>query len=305
MNPEQVKEAKEKIVYFIQTKGPSLPVQIAREIGTNLIFTGAILSEMLSDRILKLSSLRVGGSHLYMIQGQEVMLEKFFTYLNRVEKDAYILLKENGILNDEKQQPAIRVALRSIKDFAIPFHFNDKLFWRYLSFSEENVRKRLEESPKVEHKHPEKIERVEQEIRITNPSEKKELLDNNPQIVTLPSPSKEQELGIFESPKVDKIKKPKIEFIEEIKQSLSNKSIEIINIEKSDKKEAIIKVKREKEFLIFAFNKKKISDKELIKAYKKSLSYSLPYVILIKEDASKKLKENIEASKALLAIEKL
>ena len=75
--------------------------------------------------------------------------------------------------------------------------------------------------------------------------------------------------------------------------------------EKADKKEAIIRVKNPEEYLIIAFNKKKINDKDLIKAYKKAISYSLPYTIMAKEEMPKKMKESIEAHKNLKYIEKL
>ena len=69
-----VKEKKEKILSFIEKNGPSLPVQIAREIKMDPVFASAILSELLNSKRLKLSNLRVGSSALYLIPGQEEKL---------------------------------------------------------------------------------------------------------------------------------------------------------------------------------------------------------------------------------------
>ena len=228
--------------------------------------------------------------------GQDLMLENFFHYLNTREKEAFSLLKEKSILEDDLQTPVIRVALRSIKDFALPFKSDNKLFWRFFSVSEDKVRQLFQEKPKQE---------IIKEIPIIKPL---------PPTIETPiinqTIKEEKPLGIFEETKEEtpiveekpKEKKPKVSFIEEVKAVLANKGINIVSIEKADKKEAIIKLA---DSLIIAFNKKKISDKDLIKAYKKSLAYNLPYTILAKEEMPKKLKETIEAHKNLKAIEKL
>ena len=207
MNPEQVRISKEKIINFVKNKGPSLPVHLAKEINSNLLFTGAILSELLSDKILKLSHLKIGTSHLYMMPGQDLMLENFFHYLNTREKEAFSLLKEKSILEDDLQTPVIRVALRSIKDFALPFKSDNKLFWRFFSVSEDKVRQLFQEKPKQE---------IIKEIPIIKPL---------PPTIETPiinqTIKEEKPLGIFEETKEEtpiveekpKEKKPKVSFI--------------------------------------------------------------------------------------------
>jgi hypothetical protein len=61
----------------------------------------------------------------------------------------------------------------------------------------------------------------------------------------------------------------------------------------------------EKIHLLLAYNKKKINDKDLLKAYKKSIKYQLDYMILFKGELSKKLKDTIEAYKSLISADKL
>jgi len=71
--------------------------------------------------------MKIGASPLYLLSGQEQELEKKTEHLKSVEKEAYLKIKEQKIINDDDESPAIRVALRNIKDFATPFKFKKKL----------------------------------------------------------------------------------------------------------------------------------------------------------------------------------
>ena len=93
--------------------------------------------------------MRVGSSPLYFIQGQEPMLEKFAEHLKSKEREAFTLLKEKSFLKDLEQLPAIRVALREIKDFAIPFRNGEEIVWRFLTAQEADFKDAKEHKPKV------------------------------------------------------------------------------------------------------------------------------------------------------------
>ena len=87
--------------------------------------------------------MKVGNSPVYFIPGQETMLEKFSEYLKSKEKEAFALLKEKRFLEDKKQDPAIRIALREIKDFAIAFKKDDEIFWRYFTIPENEFKLKI------------------------------------------------------------------------------------------------------------------------------------------------------------------
>jgi len=133
-------QIKEKILFILRGRGPSLPVHIAGEMGLSILFASAFLSELVSEKKIKISYMKVGNSPIYFIMGQELHLEKFSQYLHSKEKEAFLLIKEKKFLNDKKQEPAIRVALREIKDFAIPFEKNGEIFWRYFSADEKEFK---------------------------------------------------------------------------------------------------------------------------------------------------------------------
>jgi len=128
-------ETNEIILTIVKEKGPILPVQVSKEISDNILITSARLSELLTQKKIKISFLKVGGSPLYYFSGQEIKLQNFVDNLQVVEKKAYDLLSQKKVLKDLDQEPAVRVALRQIKDFAIllQVNFENKieLFWRW------------------------------------------------------------------------------------------------------------------------------------------------------------------------------
>ena len=110
--------------------------------------------------------MRVGNSPIYYIAGQEPQLEKFSNYLKSKEKEAFLLLQEKKFLRDSEQPPAIRVALREIKDFAFPFRRANETFWRYLNAKESEFKydiKPIEQHQYVEAK-PRTYDQREREL---------------------------------------------------------------------------------------------------------------------------------------------
>lgn len=291
--PGNTEETKEKIFFFIRRNGPSLPVHISREAGYNILFTSAFLSEMLSEKKLKISSMRVGSSPLYFIEGQEPLLEKFSPFLKSKEREAFILLKEKKFLKDSEQEPAIRVALREIKDFSVPFRLGEDLYWRYLTVPESEFK------PKEKIRKPE-IEKKEAEIK-EKPEEK----------------IMQKRLDIFDRRKTEKPKKvqkkktpPKQKanekFLELVKDFLSKSGTEITGIEGIKKDELQLKIKADgEERLLIAFNRKKISEKEIVKAAKKASELGLRYSVLSLGELPKKVSELLDAVKTLEDIGKV
>ena len=137
INAEVVKG---KIISILERRGPCLPIQLAKELSMNSIFTSAFLSELLDDKKIKTSTLRVGGTSLYLLEGQESQLEKFYNFLHPKEAEAYELLKKKKVLKDSEQEPAIRVALRAIRDFAFSFKNDGQIYWRYLGTTEDEIK---------------------------------------------------------------------------------------------------------------------------------------------------------------------
>lgn len=273
---QDTSEIKGKIIDALKRKGPSLPVHIAKEIESSILFTSAFLSELVSEKRVRISSMRVGSSPIYYILGQEPLLERFSQHLKSRERDAFILLKERKFLKDSQQEPAIRVALRQIKDFAIPFRLDEEIIWRYFT------------DPETEFKAKEKP-RIIEKIKIP----------------------KEKSLGIFgEKEKPKRIRKKKVQkenkFFAKVNEFLSEKSIELIDILNFGRNELILKVRdKGEDKILISYNKKRVSESDIVKAAKKASEYNLPYIILSLGEPLKKTSVLIDAIKNLASIEKL
>jgi len=272
---------KNKIIFILRKNGPSLPVHIAREIESSTLFTSAFLSELASEKRIKISHMKVGNSPLYYLLGQEQLLEKFSHYLKSKEKEAFELLKEKKFIKDSEQDPAIRVALREIKDFAVPFKKDEEIIWRFFPVSEEEF-----EAKKKEIKPT--IRREEKELGIFDTSRKRERIKRT------------------QKKKISKTSQKERNFFNKVKKFLAEKSIRLIDIISFSKNEIVLRVKDiEREKIVVAYNKKRISDGDIIKAAKKSAEFNLPYMILSLGEPLKKVHELIRAVKNLHSIEKL
>lgn len=322
----QFNEAEKKIIEFLNKTGPSIPIRIAKEVGISSLFTGAFLSELLRKNQIKISKVKIGNSPLYFLPGQEALLENFISYLSSRERDACSLLKQNKFLYDGEVTPVIRVALRSITDFAIPIRKNDRIYWRY--YLEKGERKEettdipQEEKPAPELKKeekpvlttipeqidsltPEKLkEEAEKEMDKEMIEEYKEQVEQiNEKIRNQETEEKIREKQTTEEHKEETAKRPlkinpKEKFLHEVKNYLLEKGLQIISIEKYDKKQVIAKIKREdKDFLLSAYNKRRFDETDIVKIHKKYPDSEL--YLLSKGELSKKTIEFIEAAKKI------
>lgn len=312
MSPRDAAQIKEKIISIIRRRGPSLPVHISNETELDILFASAFLSELLSDKKIKMSNIKVGNSSLYFLPGQEYMLEKFSHYLKSKEKDAFSLLREKKFLRDSEQEPAIRVALRAIKDFAIPLRKDEKIFWRYFLIPESEFILEIPEKIKLE----EKKEETEYKKEILPKKEDERIIKehvsgifNKPaeKIIHKKIVSAKKEKGKKKTVKTPaKAQKQNEKFFNKVKEFLAGKSIEISGIEGFNKEELILKARKGgEEKIIIAYNKKRITENEIIKANKKFSEYGQRYIILSFGEPPKKIKDLIDALKNLAEIEKI
>jgi len=277
-------EVKERIIFALKRRGPSLPVHIAKETGMNILFASAFLSELIAEKKIKISAMKVGNSPLYFCPEHENMLKNFSNYLKSKERDAYLLLEEKKFLKDEEQEPAIRVALRNLKDFARPAEKDGYLFWRFFDIPEQEIKKEISKSEKEEN-----IEIIE--IKKRPPKREKPMHEKTPKKISKNPPQK---------------KKQNEKFLEKVREFLSKHSGEILNIEGIERGEITLKIKiNGQEQLLIAYNKKKISDRDIINAAKKSRDLKLKYSILSLGDLPKKVSDLIIALQDIKDIEKI
>src|SRR3989338_3086976 len=135
---------KDKILGFIETNGQSLPIHVSKYLKIDSMLSSAFLADLLSDKQIKISNMRVGNSPIYYLRGQEFQLEKFSNFLGGKEREVFHLLKDKKVLRDDRMLPATRVALRAIKDFSFSFDYNGVLFWRFIQVNEQEAAELIE-----------------------------------------------------------------------------------------------------------------------------------------------------------------
>jgi len=284
---QKLKQDKERIISIIQSRGPSFPTRISRETGIAPLFASAILAELVSEKRLKLSNMKIGSSPLYFTIGQESQLENFAEHLNSKEREAFNLLKENQILQDNKQQPAIRVALREIKDFAHPLNVRlgdeTKLFWRFFLFPNDQIKTKIQQlltqSPKPR--------------SISNKSHTK-LTKEPDSIVKTQKPKKQQTS----------------EFANSIKEYITAKDIEILSEISSKKKEFVSKVRIDtslgkQEYYLTAKDKKKITTNDLTIAIQHAQSNKMPAFFMSPGELDKRAQEYLKEWRNLIKFERI
>ena len=95
-------------------------------------------------------------------------------------------------------------------------------------------------------------------------------------------------------------------FFNKVKEFIIKNGFEILDILSFNKKDLLLKVKKdENESIIAAYNKKKISEKDLLDAYKKAATYRLNYSVFSLGETPKKMKGLIDAMKKMDSFEKI
>lgn len=294
-------EIRERIVELVKAKGPVLPVQISKEIGSNILMASAHLAELTASHRLKISAIKVGGSPLYYLPGQEEMLQKFTANMNDKEKKAYDLLQQSKILRDSEQEPVIRVALREIKDFAVPLNVthndNKEVFWKWYLTPNDEAEKIIKRKLDILEKPAEKkVEEKKPEVQKQAIKEKIELK---------PESSQKKE------PKKYKPREKEDIFLKDIIRFFDKNKITVISSE-------IVKRNSEIDFIVDipsvvgnlqyyckARNKKKISDSDLSNAYVKGQLKRLPVIVLSPGELSTKANEMIGKELSNLTFKKI
>ena len=281
------------ILEIISRKGPVIPVQVSKEINDNIMMASARLSELLSSKKIKISSLKIGGSPLYYLPGQEEKLRNFANNLGGVERKAYDLLEQSKVLRDAAMEPAIRVALRQIKDFAVPLQVSyqekTEIFWKWYLIENKEVEIAIKDildsiSKSHEMLQPQALQKTPEQTRLEKPKEE----------IKKPEETTKKE--------IQKTRKPtqKINFLNEINGFFSKAKINIVEVKETKKNsEFDITVELNTQlgnvkYFCKAKNKKNISEGDLSSALVSAQSKGLPLLFITNGKASKKSQEKLK-----------
>ncbi len=156
-------DQREEVIQFIRLNGPILPVQLAKHLNTNILFSSAILSELVDNKKIKISYASIGGSPLYYFLGQESRLDdRLAANIGGREKQAYELIKNKKVIKEKEMQPWERVAIKSLRDFAVPINVimsdSQEVFWKYHLTGEEEARLMISRMMEYDHSEDKKEE---------------------------------------------------------------------------------------------------------------------------------------------------
>ncbi|RLE46629.1 hypothetical protein DRJ22_01500 [Candidatus Woesearchaeota archaeon] len=275
-------EYREKVLSLARVS-PVLPAQVAKALNTNSLMAGAMLSEMTSKGILKVSNLKVGGSPLYFVPGNEFQLVNFLGNLSPKDREAVLFLKEKKILRDSDLSPLVRTCLRNAKDFALPLDvsFNEKkeIFWKWFLLSDKDaeviIRDILMPSGVVEdNSSEEKVvkQKVVEENRSVLKEEPKQLV-------------KEKSVSKLKSRPRKRVGKSRQSFWSKVESFFDEHSVEVIEKNSLKRTDFELVVAFDSPFgrikyFCKALQKAKIKESDLSSAFAKARLKNLPLVFL-------------------------
>ena len=281
----------DKILNFLKVTGPTLPTKVAKNINTDILLASAHLSDLSSQGKVKISKLKIGGSPLYYLPGDESQLYNFASG-NINPKDLLVLdeLKEKKILRESNLELIQRVGLRNLPDFAVPLNVrvSDKieLFWKWHLSSNDDANQMigtmltgvketvpLEEVPEIEEKVVEQIEEVEESNEEAVEVEQEVPEEQEVESEVVKETKQEQEASIKEEAKP--IEEEELKEKEEEKPVTESKDSESSDDPAEVKEE--VKIKEEKQ--------KKLTEE------KKPAEEKKPFLQKVKEKITRKKKK--------------
>lgn len=300
----------ERILSIMRMKGPILPNAISKEIGMDILMSGAVLSEMSANKKVKISSVKLGGSPLYYLPGQEAQLTRFADRLNEKDFRCYNRLKEEKVLRDSAVSPIERVSLRVIKDFAVPLKVRtgdgEEIFWKWFMLTNEEATVHIKRLMGIEEKRPEPPRPEPKPMPVHKPIQRPE------QKVVEPKPvEKPQEQRILPAGE-DVLAKVKGDgFLEQVYAYFRTNGITILELDvkrKNSDAEMVIALPSAVgplRYTVKAKNKKRVSDGDLSSAFVTAQTTKLPLLFITTGQLTKKAEEMLDKEFLGMAVKRL
>lgn len=308
---------KEKTLEQLKLKGPQLPVHIAAQLKINLTFAGAFLSELIAEGKAKYTTLKIGGSPLYYVSGHEARLQSFSKHLGQREKEAYELLMQEKLLKDETLIPVLRVAMRAIRDYAIPLRITTEkeaaIYWKWYLLPEDEMHLLLDNMLSNEMPETQQVTVPEHlpdslPTQTAIPEEKKE---SRKAVVAAshseakPAPKMEKNIMLMEEIHAEKPSEPIFQTADVFAQGLfSYFAANGINIashnilKKNAEVECVVRLPTplgEISYHCLAKKKKRCSDADISAGYIRAAAQRLPYLFISTSALPKKVQDFVAA----------
>ncbi len=312
-----MQELREQILSIVKKEGPILPAQISQKVVSNVLFTSAILSDLVRQNQVQISKAKIGNSPVYYVKGQEHKLSILYKHLGERPRKIYDLLKEKKILRDKDLEPWQRVAVREIKDFASVLNVNynnqREIFWRWYLMPDGEAKQVIISLLKGENSQPETKDKP-QEKKNEEKLLKKDIKERKEQENKLEKINElEKEKTKSEHQKnLKEDKKPEIsEFYGLVNTYFTENRVRVIEekvLRKNTDYEFLVEIPSalgNLKYFVKAKNKKKINDSELNMAYTLGEKQKLPTLILSTGELTRKAERYMESELKGLIFKKL
>ena len=116
---------KDNLLRFIREKRYVTPAIISEVFETTTMIASAALSELAKSKQIEITHLKLSSTPYYYDPRQrECLIELGEKHLTSYDKEVFLILKENQVVNDSNLSIQQRLAVERIKDFAIPLEIN-------------------------------------------------------------------------------------------------------------------------------------------------------------------------------------
>jgi hypothetical protein len=237
-------EKEEKIMQLVRMSGPTLPNAVAKQLNTEIYLASAILSGLVQNGHLKLSSRRIGSSPLYYVPGQENRVrERLHKELNELEKKTLERVKDLKVAFTEELYPQERFLVNELKDFVEALTLNsdgqELKLWKHYSVSQDELNSIINSKlHKIEPKQ--ELTQLEVQQTLPQPVQQPQSVEEIKPLSIFTDPPKQESVETSKPKRVRKehIPKQDSEFEKKVHEYLKEKKIEIIST-KGKKGEAI------------------------------------------------------------------
>lgn len=116
---------KDNLLRYIREKKYVTPAKVADAFETTTMIASAALSELAKDKLVAITYLKLSSSPYYYDPHQKsALIELGEKHFSKYEKEVFIKLKEQQVLNDNSLTIQERLAVERIQDFAKPIEIN-------------------------------------------------------------------------------------------------------------------------------------------------------------------------------------
>ncbi|VVB75292.1 Uncharacterised protein [Candidatus Tiddalikarchaeum anstoanum] len=160
---------KEQIIGLIKQLGPVVPNELTGKLGKDSFIVSALLSELIKEGLVFISSKKIGSSSVYYLKGQEdAMRKRLLPELKIPEKKTLEFFEKNKLMLRDNLEPQQRFVVDGLSDFitkmTLKINGEDKIFYKHYSIPSEVIYdelKKMNDKPKLK---PQKTSTVQESL---------------------------------------------------------------------------------------------------------------------------------------------